>query len=70
MGASRDEFIKYPRTPHLFGSRGTDDDRHLSPAESAAFIAEPSLIVEEKLDGTKPRFPLLQYYQDERFGRV
>jgi hypothetical protein len=52
MGASRDDFVKYPRTPHLFGSRGTDDDKHLSPAESADFIADSSLIVEEKLDGT------------------
>ena len=52
MGASRDDFIKYPRTPHLFGSTGTDDDRHLGGAESEAFIADPSLIVEEKLDGT------------------
>ncbi len=52
MGATRDDFIKYPRTPHLFGSRGTDDDRHLGRKESAAFIADPSLIVEEKLDGT------------------
>ena len=52
MGASRDDFIKYPRTPHLFGSRGTDDDRHLGRAESEAFIADTSLIVEEKLDGT------------------
>lgn len=52
MGASRDDFVKYPRTPHLFGSRGTDDDKHLSAEESARFIADPSLIVEEKLDGT------------------
>jgi hypothetical protein len=52
MGASRDDFIKYPRTPHLFGSRGTDDDKHLGSEESANFIADPSLIVEEKLDGT------------------
>ncbi len=52
MGATRDDFIKYPRTPHLFGSTGTDDDRHLGRAESAAFLAAPSLIVEEKLDGT------------------
>jgi RNA ligase len=52
MGASRDEFTKYPRTPHLFGSRGTDDDKHLDPRESAAFLADASLIVEEKLDGT------------------
>ena len=52
MGATRDDFVKYPRTPHLFGSTGTEDDRRLWPAESAAFIADPSLIVEEKLDGT------------------
>ena len=52
MGASRDEFFKYPRTPHLFGSRGTSDDKHLGAAESYAFISDPSLIVEEKLDGT------------------
>ena len=35
MGSSHDEFVKYPRTPHLFGSRGTDDDKHLGEAESA-----------------------------------
>jgi hypothetical protein len=29
MGSSHGEFVKYPRTPHLFGSRGTDDDKHL-----------------------------------------
>jgi hypothetical protein len=52
MGASRDDFVKYPRTPHLFGSRGTDDDKHLGQAESVVFIADTSLIVEEKLDGT------------------
>lgn len=52
MGATRDDFVKYPRTPHLFGSKGTDDDKHLGPAESAAFVADPSLIAEEKLDGT------------------
>jgi hypothetical protein len=52
MGSSRDEFVKYPRTPHLFGSKGTDDDKHLGQAESARFVADPSLIVEEKLDGT------------------
>ncbi len=52
MGASRDDFIKYPRTPHLFGSRGTDDDKHLTRQDSEAFIANASLIVEEKLDGT------------------
>jgi hypothetical protein len=52
MGASYGTFIKYPRTPHLFGSRGTDDDKHLGPDESSEFLADPSLIVEEKLDGT------------------
>ncbi len=52
MGASRDDFVKYPRTPHLFGSRGTDDDKHLGPTESLDFITDASLIVEEKLDGT------------------
>lgn len=52
MGASRDDFVKYPRTPHLFGSKGTDDDKHLGRKESEAFIADSSLIVEEKLDGT------------------
>jgi hypothetical protein len=52
MGASRDDFTKYPRTPHLFGSRGTADDKHLGHKESLDFIADSSLIVEEKLDGT------------------
>ena len=52
MGSSYGEFVKYPRTPHLFGSRGTDDDKHLGEAESRRFIADESLIVEEKLDGT------------------
>jgi hypothetical protein len=52
MGVSRDEFVKYPRTPHLFGSAGTPDDKHLGERASARFVADPSLIVEEKLDGT------------------
>ena len=52
MGRSYDEFVKYPRTPHLFGSRGTDDDKHLSEVESLGFLVDHSLIVEEKLDGT------------------
>lgn len=52
MGASSGDFVKYPRTPHLFGSSGTDDDKHLSQAESTRFLADVSLIVEEKLDGT------------------
>ncbi len=52
MGASRDDFVKYPRTPHLFGSTGTSDDKHLGERESTVFVADASLIVEEKLDGT------------------
>jgi hypothetical protein len=52
MGTSHDDFTKYPRTPHLFGSRGTDDDRRFGQQESLDFIADASLIVEEKLDGT------------------
>jgi hypothetical protein len=52
MGASREEFVKYPRTPHLAGSHGTVDDKHLSARQSSALIGDPSLIVEEKLDGT------------------
>jgi hypothetical protein len=52
MGRSHDEFVKYPRTPHLFGSRGTDDDKHMGEAESLRFVADGSLILEEKLDGT------------------
>src|SRR4051794_10723367 len=52
MGATRDDFIKYPRTPHLFGSKWTDDDKHLGRKESEAFIANRSLNVEAKLDGT------------------
>ena len=52
MGSSHDEFVKYPRTPHLFGSTGTDDDTHLGEDESNRIIADDSLIVEEKIDGT------------------
>lgn len=52
MGSTRDNFVKYPRTPHLFGSSGTDDDKHLGRRDSQAFIADCSLVVEEKLDGT------------------
>lgn len=63
MGTSRDHFVKYPRTPHLFGSRGTDDDKHLGAKASAAFISDPSLIIEEKLDGTNVG---IQFLEDGR----
>lgn len=52
MGTSRGDFYKYPRTPHISGSTGTSDDRHLGPSDSQLLIADDSLIVEEKLDGT------------------
>ena len=52
MGSSYGEFVKYPRTPHIFGSRGTDDDKHLGEPDSRRLIADESLIIEEKLDGT------------------
>ena len=52
MGQSHGDFTKYPRTPHLFGSKGTDDDKHMGERESLRFIADESLIIEEKLDGT------------------
>ena len=52
MGTSHGDFLKYPRTPHLFGSKGTNDDKHMNEADSNEFIADNSLIVEEKIDGT------------------
>jgi hypothetical protein len=52
MGTSRGDFTKYPRTPHLFGSKGTDDDKHLGEEASRDVMAHDSLIVEEKIDGT------------------
>ena len=52
MGSSRGDFIKYPRTPHLFGSLGTADDKQMGEQESEEFIKQESLIIEEKLDGT------------------
>lgn len=45
------DFVKYPRTPHLFGSRGASDDKHFGERESVRFLAYESLIVEEKIDG-------------------
>ena len=44
MGTSHGDFTKYPRTPHLFGSKGTDDDKHLGEAESKELIAGYSVL--------------------------
>lgn len=52
MGQSQGDFIKYPRTPHLFGGKGTADDKFLSRAASLAMLQDRSLIIEEKIDGT------------------
>ena len=52
MGISHGDFTKYPRTPHLFGSKGPDDDKHLGETEPQKFVSDESLIVEEKIDGT------------------
>ncbi len=52
MGTSHGNFVKYPRTPHLFGARGTDDDKRLGEKPSLKLISDDSLIVEEKIDGT------------------
>lgn len=51
MGVSHCDFIKYPRTPHLFGSKGTDDDQHPGETTLKCFASDKSLIVEEKIDG-------------------
>jgi hypothetical protein len=40
------------RTPHRFGSKDTDHDKHLGREESEAFIADPTLIAEDWLDWT------------------
>lgn len=50
MGSSHGDFVKYPRTPHLFGSRGTADDKHLGERESLAFLADESLIGPSRFD--------------------
>ena len=51
MGQSRDSFTKYPRTPHIFGSRGTSDDKYLSENDSLELIRSSGLVIEEKVDG-------------------
>jgi hypothetical protein len=43
--------VKYPRTPHLFGT--VSDDKHLGKTMSELMVTDLSLIVEEKLDGTQ-----------------
>ncbi len=52
MGRSRDNFIKYPRTPHIYGSKLTTDDKQLSKKSSIKLFKKESFVVEEKLDGS------------------
>lgn len=47
---SQDRIIKYPRTPHLQGSRLQPGDEDLSQIPFAALVGRP-LVVEEKIDG-------------------
>ncbi len=51
MGQSRGNFTKYPRTPHIFGSRGTSDDKYLGENDSLELIRSSGLVIEEKVDG-------------------
>jgi len=52
MGTSHGNFFKYPRTPHIDGSTGTSDDKRLGSRDTDHILSNPSLIVEEKIDGT------------------
>lgn len=45
------EFYPFPRTPHLWGSQGTDDDRRLSEDETNERLGK-HLVIQEKLDGS------------------
>lgn len=46
------DFVKFPRTPHLFVLEGLDirDDKVLPPHEATPFFTSP-VIIEEKVDG-------------------
>lgn len=47
-----DKIIKYPRTPHLYGSFVKDDDKVISKDKSLSLIQNTNLIIEEKVDGS------------------
>ena len=52
MGQSFEEFVKFPRTPHIFESKGTDDDKKMGLNSSLELISQSGLIIEEKIDGS------------------
>jgi len=56
MGATRDDFTKYPRTPHLFGTKGTDNDQYIGRKESEGFIADPLIVGEAGRDERRHSF--------------
>jgi len=44
IGANRDDFVKYSRTLHMFGGKGSDHDKPLGDEESEASIADSPLL--------------------------
>ena len=48
----KDSFHKFPHTPHLIwlGEGAPREDKIMSPAEAAEFLAQP-VVIEEKVDG-------------------
>lgn len=58
MGAGTDDFIKYPKTPHLWGSKLADDDKMLSEMLTKKMLSTRNVdfVWESKLDGTNVGF--------------
>lgn len=54
MGAGTDDFIKYPKTYHLFGSKLADDDKMLAEMDTRKLLKTRNVdfVWESKLDGT------------------
>ena len=54
MGAESEAFKKYPKTPHLFGSKIAADDKMLSEMLTKKILAQNGVdfVWESKLDGT------------------
>ena len=54
MGAGTEDFIKYPKTPHLHGSKIAADDKMLSEMATKKLLATKTVdfVWESKLDGT------------------
>jgi atypical dual specificity phosphatase len=61
---------KFPRTPHLFHSRGaTSDDIVLGSGEVDKFL-RTEVIVQEKVDGANLGFSLTADYEVDNDGRL